>query len=71
MPHRCVSPAVPSIQDFVTEARQYTATPLRAQEGELNAREAPMMEQSHFKHLHENDTYIRPQDFPMVDDLLD
>ena len=33
--------------------------------------EAPMMEQSHFKHLHENDTYIRPQDFPMVDDLLD
>ena len=33
--------------------------------------EAPMMEQSHFKHLHENDTYIRPQDFSMVDDLLD
>jgi len=21
--------------------------------------------------LHENDTYIRPQDFPVVDDLLD
>jgi MoaA/NifB/PqqE/SkfB family radical SAM enzyme len=33
--------------------------------------EAPMMEQSHFKHLHENDTYIRPQDFPMVEDVLD
>jgi MoaA/NifB/PqqE/SkfB family radical SAM enzyme len=33
--------------------------------------EAPMMEQDHFKHLHENDTYIRPQDFPVVDDLLD
>src|SRR5580693_3555631 len=33
--------------------------------------EAPMMEQSHFRHLHENDTYIRPEDFPMVDDLLD
>ena len=33
--------------------------------------EAPMMEQSHFKHLHQNDTYIRPADFPMVDDLLD
>jgi len=30
-----------------------------------------MMEQDHFKHLHENDTYIRPQDFPVVDDLLD
>jgi len=33
--------------------------------------EAPMMEQAHFKHLHENDTYIRPQDFPMIDDVLD
>src|SRR5205807_10562068 len=33
--------------------------------------EAAMMEQDHFKHLHENDTYIRPQDFPVVDDLLD
>src|SRR5690242_4102478 len=33
--------------------------------------EAPMMEQGHFKHLHENDTYIRPEDFPVVDDLLD
>src|SRR5207302_1215333 len=33
--------------------------------------EAPMMEQDHFKHLHENDTYIRPEDFPVVDDLLD
>jgi MoaA/NifB/PqqE/SkfB family radical SAM enzyme len=33
--------------------------------------EAPMMEQGHFKHLHENDTYIRPEDFPVVDELLD
>ncbi len=33
--------------------------------------EAPMLEQSHFKHLHENQTYIRPEDFPIVDDLLD
>jgi len=24
--------------------------------------EAPMMEQGHFKHLHENDTYVRPND---------
>jgi pyruvate-formate lyase-activating enzyme len=31
--------------------------------------EAPMMEQPHFKHLSENDTYIRPEDFPVVDDL--
>jgi MoaA/NifB/PqqE/SkfB family radical SAM enzyme len=33
--------------------------------------EAPMMAQPHFKHLDANDTYIRPEDFPMVDDLLD
>ena len=33
--------------------------------------EAPMMEQSHFKHFHQNDTYIHPENFAMVDDLLD
>jgi pyruvate-formate lyase-activating enzyme len=33
--------------------------------------EAPMMEQGHFKNLHENDTYIRREDFPVLDDLLD
>lgn len=33
--------------------------------------EAPMLEQTHFKHLAENDTYIRPNDFPLVDELLD
>jgi MoaA/NifB/PqqE/SkfB family radical SAM enzyme len=37
----------------------------------FHVNEAPMMEQEHFKHLHENDTYIRPQDFPVVDKLLD
>jgi MoaA/NifB/PqqE/SkfB family radical SAM enzyme len=37
----------------------------------FHVNEAPMMEQTHFQHLHENDTYIRPQDFPVVDDLLD
>jgi MoaA/NifB/PqqE/SkfB family radical SAM enzyme len=37
----------------------------------FHVNEAPMMEQEHFKHLHENDTYIRPQDFPVVDELLD
>jgi hypothetical protein len=30
-----------------------------------------MIEEGHFKHLHENDTYIRPEDFPVVDELLD
>jgi MoaA/NifB/PqqE/SkfB family radical SAM enzyme len=33
--------------------------------------EAPMLEQTHFKHLTQNDTYIRPDDFSRVDDLLD
>ena len=33
--------------------------------------EAPMMEQGHFKHLHGNDTYIYPEDFSRVDELLD
>ncbi|MGA7626399.1 MAG: radical SAM protein [Candidatus Acidiferrales bacterium] len=33
--------------------------------------ETPMMEQHHFKHLNENDTYIRLADFPQVDELLD
>jgi MoaA/NifB/PqqE/SkfB family radical SAM enzyme len=33
--------------------------------------ETPMIEQSHFKHLDENDTYLQPEDWPKVDDLLD
>ena len=33
--------------------------------------EAPMIEQRHFKRGAENDTYIRPEDWPAVDDLLD
>ena len=33
--------------------------------------EAPMIEQDHFKHLDENDTYLRPEDYSKVDDLLD
>lgn len=33
--------------------------------------ETPMMEQDHFKHLNDNDTYIRPQDFPQVDETLE
>jgi hypothetical protein len=37
----------------------------------FHVNEAPMMEQKHFRHLQENDTYIRPEDFPVVDDLLD
>jgi MoaA/NifB/PqqE/SkfB family radical SAM enzyme len=33
--------------------------------------EAPMLEQGHFPHAQENQTYIRPEDWPAVDDLLD
>ena len=33
--------------------------------------EAPMIEQDHFKHLDENDTYLRPEVYSNVDDLLD
>src|SRR6266496_844649 len=33
--------------------------------------ESPMMEQDHFKHLDENVTYLTPDDWSKVDDLLD
>src|SRR5262245_38377240 len=33
--------------------------------------ESPMLEQSHFQHLNDNDTFIRPQDFSKVDELVD
>ncbi len=33
--------------------------------------ETPMTEQSHFKHLDENSTYLRPEDWDKVDELLD
>jgi MoaA/NifB/PqqE/SkfB family radical SAM enzyme len=33
--------------------------------------ESPMLEQGHFTHLEENPTFLRPEDFPKVDELLD
>ena len=33
--------------------------------------ESPMVEQSHFKHMQENSTFITPEDFPKVDELID
>jgi MoaA/NifB/PqqE/SkfB family radical SAM enzyme len=33
--------------------------------------ETPMLEQTHFKHLDENQTYLTPEDWPKVDALLD
>ncbi len=33
--------------------------------------ESPMLEQEHFKHYDENDTFIRKEDWPRVDDLVE
>jgi sulfatase maturation enzyme AslB (radical SAM superfamily) len=33
--------------------------------------ESPMLEQSHFQHLDNNDTFIRPEDFSKVDETVD
>ncbi|HOK46374.1 MAG TPA: radical SAM protein [Bryobacteraceae bacterium] len=33
--------------------------------------ESPMLEQSHFKHLNGNSTFITPEDWPRVDELID
>ncbi len=33
--------------------------------------ESPMLEQSHFKHLDGNSTFITPEDWPAVDELVD
>ncbi|MFB3903915.1 MAG: radical SAM protein [Acidobacteriota bacterium] len=33
--------------------------------------ESPMLEESHFKHLNENPTFIRPEDWPAVDETVD
>jgi MoaA/NifB/PqqE/SkfB family radical SAM enzyme len=33
--------------------------------------ESPMLEQEHFRFLDDNSTFLRPEDYPKVDDLLD
>jgi MoaA/NifB/PqqE/SkfB family radical SAM enzyme len=33
--------------------------------------ESPMMDQPHFQHLENNETFIRPEDFSKVDELID
>lgn len=33
--------------------------------------ESPMIAESHFKHLDDNSTFIRPEDYPKVDELVD
>jgi MoaA/NifB/PqqE/SkfB family radical SAM enzyme len=38
---------------------------------DYHVNETPMLEQTHFKHLDENQTYLTPDDWPKVDALLD
>lgn len=38
---------------------------------DYHVNESPLTEQGHFKHNDVNDTYIRPEDFPKVDELID
>ncbi len=38
---------------------------------DFHINEAPMISQGHFQHYEENETYLRPQDYGKVDDLLD
>lgn len=33
--------------------------------------ESPMLEQSHFKHMDDNNTFITPDDWPRIDELVD
>lgn len=38
---------------------------------DVHINEPPYIEQPHFQHLNENVTYIRPEDWPAVDEVLD
>jgi MoaA/NifB/PqqE/SkfB family radical SAM enzyme len=38
---------------------------------DFHINETPMMEQGHFKHYDNNSTYIMPEDWPRVDELID
>jgi len=38
---------------------------------DFHLNETPMMEQDHFKHYKDNPTYIWPEDWPKVDELID
>ena len=38
---------------------------------DFHINEAPMMKQDHFKHIDENTTYLMPEDYDKVDDLID
>ncbi len=38
---------------------------------DFHINEAPMMKQDHFKHIDQNTTYLMPEDYDKVDDLID
>lgn len=56
-------------QDDVKELTEIARANNLATDYHIN--EAPMLEQSHFKHQERNGTYLTPEDFPKVDALLD
>jgi thioredoxin-related protein len=54
----------------VRQITEYASEHRIATDYHLN--ETPMLEQDdHFKHLYENPTYIRPEDWRKIDDLID
>ncbi len=56
--------------DDVRQITEYAHANRLATDYHIN--ETPMLEQDeHFKHLSDNPTYIRPQDWPQVDSLVD
>ncbi len=38
---------------------------------DYHVNESPMMEQPHFRHIDNNDTFLRPEDLPKFDELVD
>jgi radical SAM protein with 4Fe4S-binding SPASM domain len=56
-------------QDDVVELTEIARKNGLATDYHLN--EAPLTEQSHFKHMERNETYLTPDDFPKVEALLD
>jgi MoaA/NifB/PqqE/SkfB family radical SAM enzyme len=56
-------------QDDVRELTEIAHAHGLATDYHLN--ESPLTEQPHFKHMDRNRTYLLPEDFPQVDDLLD
>jgi MoaA/NifB/PqqE/SkfB family radical SAM enzyme len=56
-------------QDDVKELTEFARDNGVGTDYHLN--ESPLTEQPHFKHMDRNSTYLTPEDFPKVDELLD